>query len=48
LVGVIKDHTGSNLVALLLLGGALLAMGLLALAVSENPPKDPRPANSTH
>ncbi len=40
LVGVIKDQTGSNLVALLLLGGALLAMGLLALTVSEKPPKD--------
>lgn len=42
LVGVIKDQTGSNLVALLLLGSALLAMGLLALTVSEKPPKDSR------
>ncbi|HNQ88176.1 MAG TPA: MFS transporter [Verrucomicrobiota bacterium] len=35
LVGVIKDLTGSNLAALLMLGGALLAMGLLALAIPE-------------
>ncbi len=33
LVGVIKDRTGSNVAALLLLGGALLLMGLLALTV---------------
>lgn len=35
LVGVIKDLTGSNLAALLMLGGALLCMGLLALALPE-------------
>ena len=33
LVGIIKDATGSNVAALLLLGGALLGMGLFALAV---------------
>jgi ACS family tartrate transporter-like MFS transporter len=33
LVGVIKDTTGSDVAALLLLGGALLGMGLAALAV---------------
>lgn len=33
LVGVIKDKTGSNLAALLFLGGALLCMGLLALTI---------------
>lgn len=33
LVGVIKDRTGSDVAALLLLGGALLLMGLLALTV---------------
>jgi len=33
LVGVIKDRTGSNVAALLLLGGALLLMGLLALTI---------------
>ena len=38
LVGVIKDQTGSNLAALLLLGAALLGMGLLALTVSEPAP----------
>ncbi len=32
-VGVIKDKTGSSVVALLFLGAALLAMGLLALTV---------------
>jgi ACS family tartrate transporter-like MFS transporter len=32
-VGVIKDRTGSNVAALLLLGGALLGMGLLALTI---------------
>ncbi len=39
LVGIIKDHTGSNLAALMMLGGALLAMGLLALTISEPPSK---------
>jgi ACS family tartrate transporter-like MFS transporter len=33
LVGVIKDRTQSNLVALLFLGAALLGMGLLALMI---------------
>ena len=33
LVGIIKDRTGSNVAALLLLGGALLGMGLCALAL---------------
>jgi len=32
LVGVIKDRTGSQVVALLMLGGALLAMAVLAAA----------------
>lgn len=35
LVGVIKDQTGSNLAALMMLGGALLCMGLLALTLPE-------------
>ena len=33
LVGIIKDRTGSDVAALLLLGGALFGMGLSALAV---------------
>ncbi|MSU35852.1 MAG: MFS transporter [Pedosphaera sp.] len=33
LVGIIKDRTGSNVAALLLLGGALLGAGLFALAL---------------
>ena len=33
LVGIIKDGTGSDTAALLLLGGALLGMGLFALAL---------------
>jgi ACS family tartrate transporter-like MFS transporter len=33
LVGVIKDRTGSNFAALLLLGGSLLLMGILALTI---------------
>jgi MFS transporter, ACS family, tartrate transporter len=37
LVGVIKDRTGSNVAALLLLGGALLGMGLLALTIRSVP-----------
>ena len=36
LVGVIKDKTGSQVAALLLLGAALLAMGLLAAAQKES------------
>lgn len=43
LVGVIKDQTGSNLAALMLLGGALLAMGLLALTIREPSPKTAKP-----
>ncbi|HWQ93233.1 MAG TPA: MFS transporter, partial [Clostridia bacterium] len=37
LVGVIKDRTGSNVAALLMLGGALLLMGLLALTIRTRP-----------
>ena len=33
IVGIIKDRTGSNLMALLFLGSALLGMGLLALMI---------------
>ena len=40
LVGIIKDRTGSNVAALLLLGGALLGMGLFALLL----PNPVRPA----
>ncbi|MFO1513084.1 MAG: MFS transporter [Verrucomicrobiota bacterium] len=39
LVGVIKDKTGSNVAALLLLGAALLGMAVFTLAL----PKTPRP-----
>ena len=35
LVGVIKDSTGSNVAALLLLGASLLCMGLLALVLPK-------------
>ncbi len=35
LVGVLKDKTGNNQVALFILGGALLLMGLVILAVRE-------------
>lgn len=44
LVGVIKDKTGSNVVALLFMGSALLAMGLLTLAlrVPKPPQTSPR------
>jgi len=35
LVGVLKDKTGNNQVALFILGGALLLMGLVTLAVRE-------------
>ena len=44
LVGIIKDATGSDMAALLLLGGALLGMGLAALAVPgarKDPPRRP-------
>ena len=37
LVGKVKDATGSNIAALLLLGGALLGMCLSTLAVSSKP-----------
>ena len=43
LVGIIKDRTGSNVAALLLLGGALLGMGLFALLL----PNPVRPAASS-
>lgn len=46
LVGVIKDRTGSNLAALLCLGGALLAMGVLALTIRVSPQASPRPSDS--
>jgi ACS family tartrate transporter-like MFS transporter len=36
-VGLTKDRTGSNLVALLFLGSALLCMGLLALTIRTSP-----------
>ncbi len=39
LVGVIRDQTGSNLAALMMLGGALLTMGLLALTIRETQSK---------
>jgi MFS family permease len=39
LVGLIKDKTGSNVAALLLLGAALLGMAVFTLAL----PKTPRP-----
>ncbi len=39
LVGVIKDRTGSDVIALLFLGSALLLMGLLAVTVRVSPPR---------
>ncbi len=39
IVGEIKDRTGSNLIALLFLGTALLCMGLLALTVRSGAPQ---------
>ncbi len=39
LVGIISDKTGSGTFALLLLGGALVAMGLLALTLKAEPRK---------
>jgi ACS family tartrate transporter-like MFS transporter len=39
IVGEIKDRTGSNLIALLFLGAALLCMGLLALTIRTVPEK---------
>ena len=38
LVGVVKDRTGSNVVALLLLGGALLGMALCTLCLPKPKP----------
>jgi ACS family tartrate transporter-like MFS transporter len=38
LVGVIKDRTGSNVAALLLLGGALLAMAAFTLLLPKARP----------
>jgi len=46
LVGVIKDRTGSNMAALLLLGGALLGMGLLALTIRVPTAKTETPAGA--
>ncbi len=44
LVGRVKDATGSNLAALLLLGGALLGMAVFTLAVPGRPRRtNPRP-----
>jgi D-galactonate transporter len=40
-VGIIKDRTGSNLIALLFLGAALLCMGLLALTIRTLPSTKP-------
>lgn len=45
LVGLVKDRTGSDVAGLLLLGGALLAMGLLACAL-PNPASRSNPATS--
>jgi ACS family tartrate transporter-like MFS transporter len=42
IVGIIKDKTQSNLVALLFLGAALLAMGILALSVRIGKPREAR------
>jgi sugar phosphate permease len=39
IVGIIKDRTGSNVTALLFLGVALLAMGVLALTIRTGPAK---------
>lgn len=39
LVGVIRDRTGNNGIALWLLGGALLLMGLFVLIIRDRPPK---------
>ena len=45
LVGIIKDNTGgSNVYTLLFLGGALLGMGLLVLAVPKESNKGPNTA----
>jgi nitrate/nitrite transporter NarK len=37
LVGVIRDRTGSNTLALYVLGGSLLLMGLFALLIRDRP-----------
>ncbi|MCC7374676.1 MAG: MFS transporter [Verrucomicrobiales bacterium] len=39
LVGIVKDRTGSHLTALLMLGGSLLCMGLLALTQRDSAKK---------
>jgi ACS family tartrate transporter-like MFS transporter len=39
LVGVIIDRTGNNVIALLILGGALLLMGMSVLMLRDNPLK---------
>ncbi len=41
LVGLIKDRTGSNVAALLLLGGALLGMSLCTLVLPRTTRRDP-------
>lgn len=41
LVGLIKDKTGSDVAAMLLLGGSLLCMGVFAFAVPKPAPKPP-------
>jgi MFS transporter, ACS family, tartrate transporter len=47
LVGEIKDQTGSNLAALMMLGGALLAMGCLAFAIPEASPETAKPKSGS-
>lgn len=42
LVGLIKDRTGSDVAAMLLLGGCLFAMGLLAFALPNTVSKETR------
>ena len=39
LVGVFKDQTDNNVIALLILGGALLLMGILVLILHDSPQK---------
>ncbi len=41
IVGIIKDRTQSNLIALLFLGAALLCMGVLALTIRPARPRKP-------
>lgn len=44
LVGVVQDRTGSSVIALLCMGGALLAMGALALSIPVAPAVEAEPA----